>query len=104
MIVILDYEGLHIVHLYNLPTSCIIGDRPIKLEFNLYLVVAQFIVVKNFQAPVLKKYPANLSVTAYSYFFGAFLMVTTAFFMTNDSTDWHLAQSELFAVIYAVSF
>lgn len=56
------------------------------------------------QARVLKKYPANLSVTAYSYLFGVILMVITSFFMTNESTDWNLTQSEFFAVLYGVSF
>lgn len=55
------------------------------------------------QAPVLAKYPASISVTAYSYFFGALFMVVTAFFVTNESTDWNLSQSEAFAVCYAVS-
>lgn len=50
------------------------------------------------------KYPASLSVTAYSYSFGALFMVITACFMTNESTDWSLTMSELFAVCYAVSF
>ena len=31
-------------------------------------------------------------------------MVVTAFVMTNESTDWSLTKSELFAVCYAVSF
>ncbi|KAL0297440.1 UNVERIFIED_CONTAM: WAT1-related protein [Sesamum radiatum] len=53
------------------------------------------------QAPLLAKYPASISVTAYSYFFGALCMVVTAFFMTNESTDWNLRQSEVFAVCYA---
>ncbi|GFP81525.1 wat1-related protein at4g19185 [Phtheirospermum japonicum] len=54
-------------------------------------------------APLLAKYPASISVTAYSYFFGALFMVVTALFMTNESTDWNLTQSEVFAVCYAVS-
>ncbi|PON82569.1 WAT1-related protein [Trema orientale] len=62
------------------------------------MCMAAFLAI---QAPLLKKYPANISVTAYSYFFGALLMVVTAFFMTNESTDWILTQSEVFAVIYA---
>lgn len=30
-------------------------------------------------------------------------MVTSAFFMTNESTNWSLTRSEFFAVVYAVS-
>ncbi|KAK6129653.1 hypothetical protein DH2020_036613 [Rehmannia glutinosa] len=54
-----------------------------------------------FQAPLLAKYPASISVTAYSYFFGALFMVVTALVMTNESTDWNLTRSEAFAVCYA---
>ncbi|CAA2956336.1 WAT1-related At4g19185 [Olea europaea subsp. europaea] len=53
------------------------------------------------QAPLLTKYPASISVTAYSYFFGVLFMVVTAFFMTNEATDWTLTQSAVFAVSYA---
>ncbi|KAJ1434111.1 EamA domain [Sesbania bispinosa] len=62
------------------------------------MCMAAFLAI---QAPLLKKYPANISVTAYSYFFGALLMVTTSYFVTDESTDWRLTQSETFAVFYA---
>lgn len=52
-------------------------------------------------APVLKKYPANLSVTAYSFFFGVALMAVVSLFMTDLSSDWTLTQSEILAVVYA---
>ncbi|KAL7111935.1 hypothetical protein ACP275_05G120600 [Erythranthe tilingii] len=54
-----------------------------------------------YQAPLLAKYPASISVTAYTYSFGSLFMVVTAFFETNDSKDWNLTQSEAFAVCYA---
>ncbi|XP_022756474.1 WAT1-related protein At3g45870-like isoform X2 [Durio zibethinus] len=53
------------------------------------------------EASVLAKYSASISVTAFSYFFGAILMVATSLLMTNESTDWSMTQSELFAVLYA---
>ncbi|XVE99964.1 hypothetical protein REPUB_Repub03eG0245400 [Reevesia pubescens] len=62
------------------------------------MCMAAFLAI---QAPILAKYPANISVTALSYFFGAVLMVVTAFLVTNESTEWNLTQSELFAVLYA---
>ncbi|KAJ9556403.1 hypothetical protein OSB04_011017 [Centaurea solstitialis] len=53
------------------------------------------------QAPLLATYTANLSITAYSYFFGTLCIVVTAISINNESTNWSMTQSEILAVIYA---
>ncbi|KAK7307405.1 hypothetical protein VNO77_40438 [Canavalia gladiata] len=62
------------------------------------ICMAAFLAI---QAPLLKKYPANLSVTAYSFFFGVVLVLIVSLFVINKSTDWILTQSEILAVVYA---
>lgn len=56
------------------------------------------------QSSVLKKYPASLSITAYSHLFGSLLMVLTGLFTTDGLSEWILTWSEIVAVLYAVSF
>ncbi|XP_024993976.1 WAT1-related protein At4g19185-like isoform X2 [Cynara cardunculus var. scolymus] len=74
---------------WHLGVLCLIGNC---------MCMAAFLAI---QAPVLARYPASLSVTAYSYLFGVIFLVSTAFLMNNESTDWSLTESEFWAVLYA---
>ncbi|XP_035830346.1 WAT1-related protein At4g19185 isoform X2 [Helianthus annuus] len=74
---------------WHLGFLCLIGNC---------MCMAAFLAI---QAPVLARYPASLSVTAYSYLFGVIFLVSTAFVMNNESTDWSLTESEFWAVLYA---
>ncbi|RWW87193.1 hypothetical protein BHE74_00003994 [Ensete ventricosum] len=55
------------------------------------------------QAPVLKKYPARLSVTSYTCFFGVIQFLVIAAFIERDSEAWMFhSGGELFTILYAV--
>ncbi|XP_074587986.1 WAT1-related protein At5g45370-like [Curcuma longa] len=53
------------------------------------------------QAPVLKKFPDSLSLTAHSYSFGALMMVLTGLISTSSFKEWILTVPEIIAVLYA---
>ncbi|KAH7690608.1 WAT1-related protein [Dioscorea alata] len=54
------------------------------------------------QAPVLKKYPARLSVTSYTCFFGVLQFLAIAAFMERDPTSWIFhSGGEVFTILYA---
>lgn len=53
------------------------------------------------QAPVLIRYPASLSLTAYGYLFGTGLMVLVGIISDHELSDWVLTRSEMVAVVFA---
>lgn len=64
---------------------------------NCFFMAAYYVL----QAPVLRKYPDSLSLTAYSYSFGALMMVLTGLISTSSFKEWILTVPEIIAVLYA---
>ncbi|VVA22498.1 PREDICTED: WALLS ARE THIN [Prunus dulcis] len=55
-----------------------------------------------FQAPVLKKYPARLSVTSYTCFFGLIQFIVIAAIFERDAQAWIFHNGgEVFSILYA---
>ncbi|KAE8662084.1 Auxin-induced protein 5NG4 [Hibiscus syriacus] len=55
-----------------------------------------------FQAPVLKKYPAKLTLTSFTCFFGLIQFLVMAAFVETDFNNWKIqSMEELFTILYA---
>lgn len=60
-------------------------------------------MLKMLQAPVLKKYPAKLTLTSFTCFFGLLQFVVIAAFAETDINRWKIQSGEeLFTILYAV--
>ncbi|KAJ1296815.1 hypothetical protein BS78_01G331400 [Paspalum vaginatum] len=77
------------VEAWHLGVLCLMG--------HCFLVGAYLVI----QAPVITKYPASLSLTAYSYFFATVFMVFTGVIATNGLHEWALTKTEIIVVLYA---
>jgi len=77
------------IETWHLGVLCLIG--------NCFLMGAYLVI----QAPVLIKYPASLSLTAYSYSFATLFMVLTGVFATSGLHEWALTTTEVIAIFYA---
>ncbi|KAF3785387.1 Auxin-induced protein 5NG4 [Nymphaea thermarum] len=56
------------------------------------------------QAPVLRKYPARLTVTSFTCFFGVIQFLIIASFIERDVEHWKIQSGgELFTILYAVT-
>ncbi|KAK3131239.1 hypothetical protein QOZ80_6BG0503900 [Eleusine coracana subsp. coracana] len=77
------------VETWHLGVLCLIG--------NCFLMGAYLVI----QAPVLIKYPASLSLTAYSYSFATLFMLITGALATSGLHEWALTTTEIVAILYA---
>ncbi|XP_073138384.1 WAT1-related protein At3g18200 [Henckelia pumila] len=54
------------------------------------------------QAPIVKKYPAKLSLTTFTFFFGLIQFLFIAAFVERDPKHWQIQSSEeIFTILYA---
>ncbi|KAJ7538520.1 hypothetical protein O6H91_11G052500 [Diphasiastrum complanatum] len=56
----------------------------------------------NLQTPLLRRYPAPVSITAYTYLFGSLLLTITGLFSVSSRSDWYINQpGDILAFVYA---
>ncbi|KAL5726605.1 protein-serine/threonine phosphatase [Ranunculus cassubicifolius] len=109
--VITLYKGPILLHLSQQPLDTSLGQEIVSAEtvqnwtwgciylFGHCLSWAGWLV---FQAPVLKKYPAKLSLTSFTCFFGLIQFLIIAAFVEQDAERWKITSTEeLFTVLYA---
>ncbi|GFP94636.1 wat1-related protein at3g18200 [Phtheirospermum japonicum] len=54
------------------------------------------------QAPIVKKYPAKLSLTSFTFFFGLIQFLAIAAFVERDPKHWQIQSGEeIFTILYA---
>ncbi|KAL3824807.1 hypothetical protein ACJIZ3_020836 [Penstemon smallii] len=54
------------------------------------------------QAPIVKKYPAKLSLTSFTFFFGLIQFLAIAAFAERDPKHWQIkSEEEIFTILYA---
>ncbi|CAM6089232.1 unnamed protein product [Calypogeia fissa] len=75
------------INAWQLGGLCLIGNG---------LCMASFI---NLQPPLLKRYPAPVSILAYSYDIGAICIAVTGYFTVHDSSEWAIGFSKDLAVV-----
>lgn len=55
------------------------------------------------QAPIVKKYPAKLSLTSFTFFFGLIQFLFIAAFFEKDPKHWKIQSGEeILTILYAV--
>ncbi|KAI3463743.1 hypothetical protein Pfo_020406 [Paulownia fortunei] len=58
--------------------------------------------IVNMQAPIVKKYPAKLSLTSFTFFFGLIQFLSIAAFVEKDPKHWQIQSGEeIFTILYA---
>ncbi|XP_062025786.1 protein WALLS ARE THIN 1-like [Rosa rugosa] len=94
--ILASVAGASIITLYKGPT---IYGPPIPSPLGQSHMLLSWIVL---QGPVLKKYPARLSVTSFTLFFGILQFLAIVAYVERDSHDWQIhSGSEVLAILYA---